>query len=114
MDEERMEGPERAAGLSLWIYTTVWLWCIITQGTTTSWPRLPWYGSKCTPSFLDALAALRASAVAGKDFRDLAPEDALSENHRRPRGNSCPGSVEEVLRSGTLEGKCESPLLLLK
>ena len=40
-----------------------------------------------------------ASAVAGKDFRDLAPEDALSENHRRPRGNSCPGSPEEVLRS---------------
>jgi len=53
------QGPERAAGLSFWIYSTVWLWYITTQGTKTTWPSLPWYPAKCTPSFIDALAALR-------------------------------------------------------
>lgn len=55
----KRKGPERAAGLSLWIYSAVWLWYVTTQGTKTSWPRLPWYRSKRTPSFLDALATLR-------------------------------------------------------
>lgn len=53
------KGPERAAALSLWIYTAVWLWYLTTQGTRPSWPKLPWYSSKRTPSFADALAALR-------------------------------------------------------
>jgi hypothetical protein len=86
----RGKGPERAAGLSLWIYTTVWLWYVITQGTTTSWPRLPWYGSKCTPSFLDALAALRRALWRGRIFatshpRMLSPKitDALVETLAR-------------------------------
>ncbi len=86
----RGKGPERAAGLSLWIYTTVWLWYVITQGTTTSWPRLPWYGSKCTPSFLDALAALRRVLWRGRIFatshpRMLSPKitDALVETLAR-------------------------------
>lgn len=53
------DGPERAAALSLWIYAVVWLWYIPTYGTTPSWPVLPWYRAKSTPSFADALAALR-------------------------------------------------------
>lgn len=53
------QGPERAAALSLWLYAAVWQWYISTQGTKPTWPRLPWYRSKRTASFADALAALR-------------------------------------------------------
>jgi hypothetical protein len=53
------QGPERAAALSLWVYSTVWHWYLTTQGTKVSWPSLPWYQSKKTPSFPDALASLR-------------------------------------------------------
>ncbi|HXQ29418.1 MAG TPA: transposase [Gemmatimonadales bacterium] len=53
------DGPERAAALSFWIYAAVWLWYLKVYGTKPSWPTLPWYPKKCTPSFVDALAALR-------------------------------------------------------
>lgn len=53
------EGPERAAALSFWIYAAVWLWYLTVYGTKPSWPTVPWYPQKCTPSFADALAALR-------------------------------------------------------
>lgn len=53
------QGPERAAALSLWVYSAVWHWYLTTQGTRVSWPSLPWYQSKKTPSFPDALASLR-------------------------------------------------------
>ncbi len=52
-------GPERAASLSLWIYTAVWAWYIPTHGATRTWIPRPWYPKKTTPSFLDALATLR-------------------------------------------------------
>jgi hypothetical protein len=53
------QGPQRAASLALWTYAAVWQWYITTHGTKPSWPRLPWYRAKSTPSFADALAALR-------------------------------------------------------
>jgi len=53
------EGPERAAALSCWIYSAVWLWYLTTHGTKITWPSLPWYPAKTRPSFADALAALR-------------------------------------------------------
>ena len=53
------QGPERAAALSFWLYSAVWLWYMKTNATAISWPSLPWYPAKRTPSFLDALAALR-------------------------------------------------------
>jgi hypothetical protein len=53
------EGPARAAALSFWIYAAVWLWYLKVYGTKPSWPTLPWYPTKCRPSFADALAALR-------------------------------------------------------
>jgi hypothetical protein len=53
------DGPERAAALSFWIYAAVWLWYLKVYGTKPSWPTWPWYPKKCTPSFADALAALR-------------------------------------------------------
>ncbi|MGH9016166.1 MAG: IS701 family transposase [Acidimicrobiales bacterium] len=53
------EGPERAAALSLWLYSAIWTWYITTIGSTRTWTARPWYPKKATPSFLDALAALR-------------------------------------------------------
>ena len=53
------QGPERAAALSCWIYSVVWLWYLTTHGTKITWPSLPWYSAKTRPSFADALAALR-------------------------------------------------------
>jgi hypothetical protein len=55
----RHQGPERAAAMSLWLMSAVWVWYIPTFGTTTTWLRRAWYPAKTAPSFLDALAALR-------------------------------------------------------
>lgn len=52
-------GPERAAALSLWLYSAVWCWYLDTHGAAPSWPITPWYRAKSAPSFLDALATLR-------------------------------------------------------
>jgi hypothetical protein len=53
------EGPERAAGFCLWLYSAVWFWYLTTIGKKRSWLPLPWYPKKSTPSFADALAAIR-------------------------------------------------------
>ena len=53
------KGPERAAALSLWIYSAVWMWYISTNGSKPLWPKMPWYKAKCTAAFADALAQLR-------------------------------------------------------
>jgi hypothetical protein len=55
----KYDGPERAANLSLWLYSAIWTWYISTFGTQATWTMRPWYTKKATPSFLDALAALR-------------------------------------------------------
>ena len=55
----KYQGPERAAHLSLWLYSAIWTWYITTFGTEVTWTPRPWYRKKATPSFLDALAALR-------------------------------------------------------
>jgi hypothetical protein len=55
----KYQGPERAAHLSLWLYSAIWTWYIGTFGTEVTWTPRPWYRQKATPSFLDALAALR-------------------------------------------------------
>lgn len=55
----KRQGPERAACLALWLHAAVWLWYIPTWGTRRSWTPTPWYPNKTTPSFADALAALR-------------------------------------------------------
>jgi hypothetical protein len=54
-------GPERAAHLSFWIYTAIWCWYIPTHGQAPRWPNRPWYRTKNTPSFPDALAELRTA-----------------------------------------------------
>lgn len=66
-------GPERAAALSLWLYSAVWSWYITTQGVKPSWPSLPWYPGKRTPSFADALATLRRALWSRRIFPGSAP-----------------------------------------
>jgi len=52
-------GPERAAAFAFSTYSLVWAWYLKTQGARRSWIPLPWFQAKCSPSFVDALAALR-------------------------------------------------------
>ena len=53
------KGPERAAVISLWLYSVVWAWYIQYGYRKSSILVTPWYCSKTHPSFQDALAALR-------------------------------------------------------
>jgi hypothetical protein len=55
----KSQGPERAAVISLWLYSVVWAWYIQYGHGKTRLPVIPWYPSKSCPSFQDALAALR-------------------------------------------------------
>jgi hypothetical protein len=55
----RRKGPERAGAMSLFTYSLVWYWYVVAHGDRPSWQRHPWYGSKATPSFMDALAEAR-------------------------------------------------------
>ena len=55
----KYQGPERAANLSMWLYSAIWTWHITTNGALRTWTKRPWYPTKKAPSFLDALAALR-------------------------------------------------------
>ena len=55
----KRHGPERAATLSLWLHGTVWSAYIHAHPDGNTWPTRAWYRHKTTPSFLDALAAIR-------------------------------------------------------
>jgi hypothetical protein len=52
-------GPERAAALSLWLYSMVWLWYLQQKSHQRTFTVWPWYPDKATPSFADALSGLR-------------------------------------------------------
>jgi len=53
------QGPERAAMLSLWLSSVVWLWYLSQKGRTGPIRVPAWYPKKGHPSFQDALASLR-------------------------------------------------------
>ena len=53
------QGPERAAGLSLWLYSMVWLWYLKQKSSQRYFMVRPWNPLKCRPSFADAIACLR-------------------------------------------------------
>jgi len=53
------KGPERAAAVSLWLYSVVWLWYLKQKPTDRYFIVQPWYGRKAAPSFGDAVACLR-------------------------------------------------------
>lgn len=55
----KRQGPERAAALSLWLHALTWCWYLDTHPRGQTWTPRAWYPTKATPSFLDALAALR-------------------------------------------------------
>jgi len=55
----KRQGPERAAAMSFWLYSTVWLWYLENKRFWKMLPRLAWYHQKRSPSFADALACLR-------------------------------------------------------
>lgn len=55
----KRQGPERAAAMSLWLHAATWCWYLQNHPDGRTWIPRPWYSSKTTPSFLDALAALR-------------------------------------------------------
>lgn len=55
----KAKGPERAAGLSLWLYSMVWLWYLKQKAKQRYFIVQPWYSQKLTPSFADALSCLR-------------------------------------------------------
>ena len=55
----KARGPERAAGLSFWLYSMVWLWYLKQKPRQRYFIVLPWYRQKLAPSFLDALSCLR-------------------------------------------------------
>ncbi|MFQ6036877.1 MAG: transposase [Sedimentisphaerales bacterium] len=53
------QGPERAAALSLWIYSVVWLWYVQQRSRRRYFFVRPWYPGKTVASFADALSCLR-------------------------------------------------------
>lgn len=53
------QGPERAAALSLCLYSMVWLWYLRQKSKVRTFWVQPWYRQKATPSFADALHCLR-------------------------------------------------------
>jgi hypothetical protein len=57
--------PERAATLGFLQYSLVWWWFLGLDTTQQRVRPLPWYATKATPSFIDALALLR-----DKSWRD--------------------------------------------
>jgi len=55
----KRKGPERAAALSLWIYSVIWLWYLQQKSKRRYFFVRPWYPGKSSPSFADALNCLR-------------------------------------------------------
>jgi len=55
----KVDGPERAAALGLWLYSIVWLWYINRKSSQRYYLAQPWYSQKSSPSFADAFSCLR-------------------------------------------------------
>ena len=55
----KSKGPERAAGLSLWLYSVVWLWYLNQKTNSRYFIVQPWNPLKAAPSFVDVIACLR-------------------------------------------------------
>ena len=76
-------GPERAVSLACWSSAPVWDWFVAVHGDRPTWPNRPWYATKRTPSFADALAALRRdtwwlSIFGGSPAEPINPENAAA------------------------------------
>jgi len=73
-------GPERVVSLACWSYGSVWDWFMAVHGDRPTWPDRPWYTSKRTPSFADALAALRRDTWRLSIFGGRAVDGLNAEN----------------------------------
>jgi hypothetical protein len=65
------QGPQRAAAFPYLLYGVIWLWYINHAYPSTSLPTTPWYPSKRTPSFKDALASLRTALWRERFFQTV-------------------------------------------
>ena len=45
----KAQGPERAAALSFWTYSAIWLWYLTCHDARPTWRTRPWYPGKRTP-----------------------------------------------------------------
>jgi len=75
----KAQGPDRAAALSFWTYSTVWVWYLACHGARPTWRARPWYPAKRTPSFADALAALRRALWSRRIFDATEPASLMSK-----------------------------------
>ena len=82
------KGPPRAAALSLWLYSAVWMWYIRTHGSKPRWSVMPWYKGKSTPAFIDAIAQLR---------RDLWRREIFSMSEIEPHHEKITQALIEAL-----------------
>ncbi len=53
-------GPERAAAISFWLSSVIWLWYLRRKTRQRFFIINPWYPGKLAPSFADALSCLRS------------------------------------------------------
>ena len=75
----KAQGPERAAALSFWTYSAIWLWYLDCHGDRPTWRMRPWYPAKRTPSFADALAALRRALWSRRIFDASEPASLMAK-----------------------------------
>ncbi|MHB1527292.1 MAG: IS701 family transposase [Candidatus Dormibacteria bacterium] len=73
-------GPERVAALACWMSAAVWDWFVATPSQQSRWPVRPWYPTKRTPSFQDAVAPLRREVWTRTIF-DASPHRRLSRKN---------------------------------
>jgi len=71
----RGQGPARAAGFAYFLYALVWFWYLRHGHAETPLPTAPWNPAKRSPSFMDALAAVR-TALWRERFFQTVPRDA--------------------------------------
>jgi hypothetical protein len=70
----------RAACLALWLHAMTWIWYLIEHPLGQTWKPRPWYPRKTTPSFRDALAALRTSLWRQRTCQNTRPDSADNDN----------------------------------
>jgi len=64
----KKHGPERAAALSLWLYSMIWLWYLSQHGSKPHWRTSPWYRAKAVPLVRRCRGRSASGAVEGDDF----------------------------------------------
>jgi len=77
----RGKGPERVAGFAYFLYALIWLWYIQHGHALTPLPSAPWHPAKRTPSFKDALAALRTALWRERFFQTVPHNPQMDQFH---------------------------------